>query len=704
MSVPLFVYDLIIAGILLLLLIVLIVNRIKQLPLKPIAAVLIVIALGIYFGRDHLPYPLGLPINNFYISHHNAVFDSYPKFGATRRIPIANHYGDSFYVDGFAGKKMFYDKERDYYAVMDGIIFTPVTVTRSFHANLTWAEAEINIGGELVKEFKGMSESFDYTFSPGFHHVKIRISNVSVTPIKAFFRMTAHQPITPDSEVKQALAPLITEKTNLFYTYGAGQKNLRLPASAAPTVVFLRSGDSVPADWDLANCAAAGLKAIIYSGVGNSVKTDADGVMILRVKDIPEAAGLPNLAECHDAAPVGLLCHNGPEKIERLNSKIKEFTGRRLTGFTPIGTIESIDLPEIVLDTARYDALAETIAQIAAAEIAIKKRHENPYYDQDPQAWKTILHVTEEQIPQNRFRAFYLRLQEPEKVVHTEIVPRIAIKYSNKRKFHNLKPEFFMALWIGDFDFETETTQDLTLAISWAKAKLVIDGETVYDGGDDTTFPYTFSKGKHRIEIEYINNYGQVDFVFGMQEQPRDVGEDLQTLVAPDTKVYLFGTYGIDRSDHTLDLRLDDSRESVVLFVASYEPIHWNIKNAANLKAVVFNSYNTGSSVTTDHPGIPVFRDQQLNYAGRLMPYCYDGPVVHCESEKAFQQVVRHIVQLTGKRPDGFSSTAEPSFATKRLKKLDELQDLLVPQFVLDQAVYDRIELEMATIKEKLAK
>ena len=89
---------------------------------------------------------------------------------------------------------------------------------------------------------------------------------------------------------------------------------------------------------------------------------------------------------------------------------------------------------------------------------------------------------------------------------------------------------------------------------------------------------------------------------------------------------------------------------------------------------------------------------------GFLMPYCYDGLVVHCESEKAFQQVVRHIVQLTGKRPDGFSSTSEPSFATKRLKKLDELQDLPVPQIVLDQAVYDRIELEMATIKEKSAK
>jgi hypothetical protein len=65
---------------------------------------------------------------------------------------------------------------------------------------------------------------------------------------------------------------------------------------------------------------------------------------------------------------------------------------------------------------------------------------------------------------------------------------------------------------------------------------------------------------------------------------------------------------------------------------------------------------------------------------------------------------VQRIVQLIGKRPDGFSSTSEPSFATKRLKKLDELQDLLVPQIVLDQAIYDRIEREMAAMKEKPVK
>ena len=293
-------------------------------------------------------------------------------------------------------------------------------------------------------------------------------------------------------------------------------------------------------------------------------------------------------------------------------------------------------------------------------------------------------------MPTNAFRAYYMKLQAPDRVIRTEVVPRVALKYSNPRKFLNIPPDDFLALWIGDFTFERDTTLELTLAVSWANAHLIIDGETVYDGGSDKRLPYTFTKGKHRIEIEYRNNYGQVDFVFDMLPAYEEVGGQLQTLMGPDTKVYLFGTYGIDRSDHTLDLRMEDDAPAV-LFVTSYEPIRWKIRNAAHLKAVVFSAYEPGSSVVTDAPDVPVYRDRKLRYAERLMPYCYDGPTVHCEHKNAFGR----IEMLTGKRPDGFSSTSEPSYGTKRLKKLDQDRELSVPLMVLDDAVYEQIDAAM---------
>ena len=273
-------------------------------------------------------------------------------------------------------------------------------------------------------------------------------------------------------------------------------------------------------------------------------------------------------------------------------------------------------------------------------------------------------------------------------------MPRVALKYSNPKTFLNIPPNDFLALWIGDFTFERDTTLELTLAVSWANAHLIIDGETVYDGGHDKRFPYTFTKGKHRIEIEYRNNYGQVDFVFDMLPAYEEVGAHLKTLMSPETKVYLFGTYGIDRSDHTLDLRMEESAPAV-LFVSSYEPIRWNVKNAAHLKAVVFSSHQPGSSVVTDAPNVPVYRDARLRYAGRLMPYCYDGPTVQCEHKNAFGDTVGRIASLTGRRPDGFSSTSEPSFGTKRLTRLDQNRELAVPQKTLDATVYAQIDAAM---------
>lgn len=161
----------------------------------------------------------------------------------------------------------------------------------------------------------------------------------------------------------------------------------------------------------------------------------------------------------------------------------------------------------------------------------------------------------------------------------------------------------------------------------------------------------------------------------------------------------MVGLYGGWRQDHGLDLWLTKSNDPVVLFVASYHPTHWNIQHTKNLQAVVYNAYEKGSSVKTDNPNVKVFHDAQLKYAARLMPYCYEGATLHCESKEAFQQSIAYIERLTGRKPDGFSSIEEPSLSTKRLKKLDNTQDISVPQIVLDKAMYQKINQEMAQLK-----
>ncbi|MDD3343605.1 MAG: hypothetical protein PHR87_08535 [Sulfurospirillaceae bacterium] len=266
-------------------------------------------------------------------------------------------------------------------------------------------------------------------------------------------------------------------------------------------------------------------------------------------------------------------------------------------------------------------------------------------------------------------------------------------------KWLYIEPDHFLGLWVGDFTFDKQSLKNIVLSISWAKAKVIVDGNVIFEGEHSTTLPYTFSKGKHRIEVEYINNYGQVDFLCDIQDSTQEIDTSFKTLLTPKTKIYTVGLYGGWRNDHGLDLWLEKTDAPVVLFVASYHATHWNIKNAKTLKAVVYNSHNPGSSVKTDNANVKIFHDATLQYASRLMPFCYERPVVHCENKDAFKHSIAYIEKLTGKKPDGFSSIEVPTLSTTRLKKLDNTQDISVPQVLLDASMYEKINQAMEGLK-----
>lgn len=680
-------------------LIVLIINRIKPFSYIIINVFSIVLIAILYFGHTYLPHILQLPINTFHITHHNADFETLQRLDGTGEYPVKDQTATSFYVEGFTGKKMFYDKDKDFYVLMEGIIFTPITVKKTFHFHFTWAKAEVSINSETLKEID-RTQSYHHTFSPGFHHVKIKVYNTDVTPTKMFVSMTEYQPVVSDQNITLALQAFLQEDMNLYYTFGYKEKKVQLRSSAKPTIAFLRSSSGGAAFWKLSNCENANLKAVVYSGVGTTVDSDCSDLLILQAKEIPEVIKMPKLSECHDYAPMGFSCPNDPQKLNRLNKKIVEYTGKKLTGITPSQTYTSLTLPQIKLDDKKYKALAEISRRIQEAKVIAKKRRKNAFYSYEQSSWSKILKVHDSQVPKNRFRGFYMQSQAPERILHSNVSDKVNIKYSRKEKFHNIVPDHFLALWIGDFDFDKDTKKEIILSISWAKVKLTIDDKVIYKGGSSKTIPYLFSKGKHRIEIEYQNNYGQVDFLFDMQDAIQEVDENFKAFITPNTKVYLLGAYDGHRQDHGLDIRLKDSSDPVVLIITSYNPTHWNIKNTKNLKAVVYNSYDPGSSITTDNDHVQIFHDKQLRYTSRLMPYCYDGPVFHCESKYAFQNSINHILQLTGKKPDGFSSIELPSLSTKRLKRLDNKEDILIPQILLDEKKYNEINREMSRLEK----
>ncbi|MDD2384837.1 MAG: hypothetical protein PHN18_11655 [Sulfurospirillaceae bacterium] len=693
-----FVYDFIFIFMGVLILLVLLLHTTKLLPTFKITIALMLLTLLCYLGRNNLPSLLQLPINTFFISYHNANFTELKALGGTEKFTLEEHIAPSFYLEGFAGKKLFFDEEKDFYVLMEGIIVTPRSMTKTFHFNITWAKAYLIIDGQTIQTID-RTNSYDYTFSPGFHSVKIKVVNTNVTPTKMYVSMSEYEPILSDENITQSLKPYVQNDTNLYYAFGYKRKTLDVVASSAPTIAFLKSSEGGTTEWEINHCKEANLKAIVYNGVGDTIKTDCDNVLILRAKKLTQLTELPTLSQCNDFAPMGFACQNGPQKLKTLNKEIIRYTGMSLTGFSPSSKFNTIALPEIVLTKDKYLELEQIERNINEAKIVAEKRRVNPFYAFEQTRWSEIVKIDKEHIPLNKFRGYFMQSNMPTYVMHFEDTSSISVHYSDKKKFYLITPDHFLGLWVGDFTFDKQSTKHITLSISWAKAKVIVDGNVIFEGEHSTTLPYTFSKGKHRIEIEYTNNYGQVDFLCDIQDATQEIDASFKTLLTPQTKIYMVGLYGGWRNDHGLDLWLAQSNDPVVLFVASYHATHWNIKNTKNLKAVVYNSHNPGSSVKTDNPKVQIFHDATLRYASRLMPFCYEGPIVHCENKDAFAHSIAYIEKLTGRKPDGFSSIEEPSFSTANLKKLNNTKDITVPQIRLDTSVYEKINDAMKALK-----
>ena len=143
------------------------------------------------------------------------------------------------------------------------------------------------------------------------------------------------------------------------------------------------------------------------------------------------------------------------------------------------------------------------------------------------QSWFDILHVRDDEIPSNAFLAYYTSKIISPDLKYTEIVPTISLEYLGN-KFHGIKADNFVGYYVGDFEFVRPVEYQFDVTLSRAKIKVIIDKKVVYDGSNSTTFLYKFSPAKkYRIEIEYINNYSQVDIQINMKKAAKKAEKQL---------------------------------------------------------------------------------------------------------------------------------------------------------------------------------
>lgn len=209
------------------------------------------------------------------------------------------------------------------------------------------------------------------------------------------------------------------------------------------------------------------------------------------------------------------------------------------------------------------------------------------------------------QAPVNAFQAFYINTENPREVVATEVVPRISISYPYD-KFHGINSQDFGAYWVGRLRFDKDETRNIEWSLSWSKARLVIDGQLVYEGSDSNLRkPFLFTRGEHRVEVEYINNWHTTSFrvTFGDQVAPlsrAQVQERLSSLGLKNPEVHYVGVYESSAQDLTLHLQVARSREPVILVLSTYDPVNWVVheEKPGTVRAVIYGGSNLGSEVT----------------------------------------------------------------------------------------------------------
>ncbi|WP_321779493.1 hypothetical protein [Sulfurimonas sp.] len=292
-------------------------------------------------------------------------------------------------------------------------------------------------------------------------------------------------------------------------------------------------------------------------------------------------------------------------------------------------------------------------------------------------------------IPTNKFKAFYINTNKPRKVIASEIVPKVSVNYPYS-EFHDIKSEDFGGYWVGNFTYDKTQKMHLSTSQSWAKTRIIIDGMVIYEGSNNSQIPFTFTKGKHKIEVEYVNNWHTTNFKLVIKEKEkkyssRELKKELKKYNLKDSQVLFVGAYKSDTKSQSTILKIAKSSKPIILVLNSYHSIEWIIKNPykVKIKAVVYSSRHSGVVIKGDiSKSIPILQYQNTlgSYSMEKKCICVNGGAsFHCEGRNALN-VLKDIKKVIGKKVFGYSTKHRADtlmvpntiFDTKKKKELEK--------------------------------
>jgi len=299
---------------------------------------------------------------------------------------------------------------------------------------------------------------------------------------------------------------------------------------------------------------------------------------------------------------------------------------------------------------------------------------------------------TIDSVPTNNYRVIYFNSNEPNKVVKEDKVAYPAVNYEHdKFPGHKLPSEDFAAYWVGDIAFDKDVEKVLNFRVSWSEYRLIIDGYEVSKGNKSgAEVPYLFTKGKHRIEVEYLNNYGATDFMMTMYDKREYIPtQEIKNNLSGDYVLLYVGLYESDNFNNSLKIKLDKKYDKpVVLLLYSYGNIDWKIyPNGNDFKAIFVSSQAKGSIVDMkEDKTVKMYYLKNFSAATSLGIKCRCSNYnVYCNG-KSFSEFDKRILNMFGKPLNGYTTL----YPRERAKNIT----LSVPKVALDDKMRKKISLD----------
>lgn len=478
-----------------------------------------------------------------------------------------------------------------------GDIEFPKEVTKEINIAQGWSTTQLIINGEDVY-------GDSYTFKKGLNRIEVKhVNNWHTADLAINF--LDHVEEFSENLVSEKLKSLNFKDPNYEYfgmyeSYNSNHDvNVELKSTNKEVVLFLSSYGSV--NWKIKNPNNVKLKAIIYNSYEPGTNVDYNGIGEVQKIFMTDLIRAYELYPSHYKA--GHDYHFDNMEFEELNKQIKRVTGKELSGFTRLSNRETTLIPETIINSEVKKSIDEAFEEAHGLENEEPQKPSNLFGNSKESWFDQFSQGTA--VPTNSFNAYYIDTKKPNEIIKKDKIEEVAVNYAWD-EFMGIESEDFGAYFVGDFVFDVDTLKELSVYNSWAFTRVWIDGKVVYDNGNNIFFtePYFFKKGKHRIEVEYINDWHTTEMQFAIRDLEKtltneEVNEFVKTRVDKKTKVYVISEYDSNNIDLSNKIEFKNRDEDVFLILYSYSPIIWKIDDLKNnkIKGVICINYNKGSDV-----------------------------------------------------------------------------------------------------------